>query len=60
MERTREARFEREQGSKQMTTPQGGLSLSRPQAYRGNLLKLLGEGNPLEISAQTAATLACE
>jgi len=58
MEITREARFKQKEGSKQMTTPPAGLSISHPQAYRGNLTKLLGDRNPLEILTQTAATLA--
>jgi hypothetical protein len=41
-----------------MTTRQAGVSISDPQAYRGNLLKLLGDRNPLEVLAQTASTLA--
>jgi hypothetical protein len=41
-----------------MTTKQAGLSVSDPEAYRGNLFKLLGDRNPLEVLAQTASTLA--
>ncbi len=41
-----------------MTTPQAGVSISDPQAYRGNLLKLLGDRNPLEVLAETPSTLA--
>jgi hypothetical protein len=41
-----------------MTTAQAQLSVSDPQAYRDNLFKLLGDQNPLEVLAQTAATLA--
>jgi len=41
-----------------MTTTQAGLSVSDPEAYRGNLFKLLGDRNPLEVLAQTASTLA--
>jgi hypothetical protein len=41
-----------------MITTQAGLSLSDPEAYRENLFKLLGDRNPLEVLAQSAATLA--
>ena len=41
-----------------MTTVQAGLSVSDPQAYREKLFKLLGDRNPLEVLAQTAATVA--
>jgi DinB superfamily len=32
--------------------------VSDPQAYRENLFTLLGDGNPAEVLAQTASTLA--
>jgi DinB superfamily len=41
-----------------MTTAQAGLWVSDPQAYREKLFKLLGNRDPLEVLAQTAATLA--
>jgi hypothetical protein len=41
-----------------MTTTHMGLSISDPQAYRANLFQLLGEQDPLEVLAATAATLA--
>ena len=41
-----------------MTTTQAGPSLSDPEAYRGNLFKLLGDRNPVDVLAQTASTLA--
>ena len=41
-----------------MTTAHAGLSVTDPQAYRENLFKLLGDRDPLEVLAQTAATLA--
>jgi DinB superfamily len=40
-----------------MTTTHAGLSVSDPQAYRDNLFKLLGDRDPLEVLAQTAAAL---
>jgi hypothetical protein len=47
-----------ERNESTMTTTQAGLSLSDPEAYRGNLFKLLGDRSPLEVLAQTASTLA--
>lgn len=41
-----------------MAMAQAGLSASGPQAYREKIFKLLGDRNPLEVLAQTAATLA--
>jgi hypothetical protein len=41
-----------------MTTAQARLGVSDPQAYREKMFKLLGDRNPLEVLAQTAATLA--
>jgi DinB superfamily len=41
-----------------MTMAQAGLSVSDPQAYRESLFELLGDRDPLEVSAQTASTLA--
>jgi hypothetical protein len=41
-----------------MTTGQVGLSVSDPQAYRENLFRLLGDRNPLDVLAETAARLA--
>ena len=41
-----------------MTIPQAGLSISDPNAYRGNLFTLLGDRNPLDVIAQTASALA--
>ena len=40
-----------------MTTAQRGLVASA-QAYRDKMFKLLGDGNPIEVLAQTATTLA--
>jgi hypothetical protein len=41
-----------------MTTPQAGLWVSAPQAYREKMFAMVGDRNPLEVVAQTAATLA--
>jgi hypothetical protein len=41
-----------------MTTTQAGAGVSDPQAYREKLFRLLGERNPMEVLAQTAASLA--
>ena len=41
-----------------MTTAQAGLSVSAPQAYRERMFTLVGDRDPLEVMAQTAATLA--
>jgi hypothetical protein len=41
-----------------MTTAQAGISVLDPQAYRERLFRLLGDRNPLEVLAQTAASLA--
>jgi len=41
-----------------MGTAAAGLWVSDPQAYRQNLFQRLGSRNPLEVMAQTPATLA--
>jgi DinB superfamily len=41
-----------------MTTPQAELWVSAPQAYREKMFAMVGDRNPLEVVAQTAATLA--
>jgi len=40
-----------------MSTAQTGLWVSAPQAYREKIFRLLGERDPLEVMAQTAARL---
>ena len=41
-----------------MTTAQAGLWVSAPQIYREKMFTMVGDRNPLEVIAQTAATLA--
>jgi hypothetical protein len=41
-----------------MTTAQGGLAISNPQAYREKMYALLGDRDPLEVFAQTPSALA--
>ena len=41
-----------------MNTAQPGISMSASQAYREKMFNLLAKRNPLEVSAQTAHTLA--
>jgi hypothetical protein len=41
-----------------MATPQPGLELSDPQAYRERMFALLGDRDPLEVLGQTACALA--
>ena len=41
-----------------MTIVQRGLSISDPNAYRGNLFTLLGDRDPLDVIERTASTLA--
>jgi hypothetical protein len=40
-----------------MATPQTGLHISNPQAYRERLFQLVGEQEPLEVLGQTAGKL---
>jgi hypothetical protein len=40
-----------------MATPQVGLHISDPQAYRERLFQLLGDQEPLDVLGQTAAKL---
>ena len=41
-----------------MSAPNPSLCVSDPQAYRQNLLKLLGERNPVEVLAETPGELS--
>ena len=40
-----------------MATPQAGLHISNPQAYRERLFQLVGKQEPLEVLGQTAGKL---
>ena len=41
-----------------MSAPNPSLCVSDPQAYRENLLRLLGERNPLPVLAETPLALS--
>jgi hypothetical protein len=40
-----------------MSTTHSGIRVSGPEEYREKMFNLVGDGNPLEILAQTASTL---